>query len=185
MRKTISQGGIMEIKRDIQNKKIYIIDDEKVLLQTDKLGADFILLFYTKNKIIITKEIDEYLYLNLKELLENNYFFYNDPLSYQIDNKIVWFSDCYCDIEDEEERSRVSRLIIENIDDQIELSYENPFYEKYSINRDGVIAFSPAGNGFHSRNKKTGLTFQDDVVWAFYKTLVKEYVKSKRKSRKR
>ena len=27
-------------------------------------------------------------------------------MSYQIDNKIVWFSDGYCDIEDEEGKSR-------------------------------------------------------------------------------
>lgn len=183
-RKTISQGGSMEIKRDVKNRKLYIVDNDEFLLQTGKLGADFIIHFYTKNKIIITKEIDEYLYLNLKDLLENNYFFYNNPLSYQIDNKIVWFSDCYCNIEDEEERNRISRLIIEKIDNQIDLSYENPFYEKYNINRNGVIAFSPAGNGFYSRNEKTGLTFQDDIVWAFYKTLVKEYSNPKKRVRK-
>ena len=174
----------MELKRDIQNRKLYIIDNEEVLLQTGKLGADFVIHFYTKNKVIITKEIDEHLYLNLKELLENNYYFRHNDLSYQIDNKIVWFSDCYCNIEDEEERESVSRLIIERIDNQIELSYENPFYEKYNINRDGVIAFSPAGNGFYSRNEKTGLTFQDDVVWAFYKTIVKESVKQKKRIKK-
>lgn len=174
----------MEIKRDIKNKKLYIIDNGKVLLQTGKLGAEFIIHFYTKNKVVITKELDECLYLNLKELLENNYFFRHSNLSYQKDNKIVWFSDCYCNIEDEEEKSRISRLIIENIDDQIHLSYENPFYEKYNINRDGVIAFSPAGNGFYSRNEKTGLTFQDDIVWAFYKTLINDYVKPKKKIKK-
>ena len=174
----------MELKRDIQNRKLYIIDNEEILLQTGKLGADFVIHFYTKNKVIITKEIDEYLYLNIKELLENNYYFRHSNLSYQTDNKIVWFSDCYCNIEDEEERESVSRLIIERIDNQIELSYENPFYEKYNINRDGVIAFSPAGNGFYSRNEKTGLTFQDDVIWAFYKTLVKESVKPKKKAKK-
>ena len=175
----------MEIKRDVQNRKICIVDNEEILLQTGKLGADFIIHFYTKNKVIITKELDEYLYLNLKDLLENNYFFRHSDLSYQKDNKIVWFSDCYCNIEDEEERSTISRLIIEYIDDKIQMSYENPFYEKYNINRDGVIAFSPAGNGFYSRNEKTGLTFQDDIVWAFYQTLVKEYVKTKKRVRKR
>jgi len=174
----------MEVKRDIQNKRIYIIDNEQVLLHTGKLGADFIIHFHTKNKVIITKELDECLYFNLKELLENNYFFRHSDLSYQTDNKIVWFSDCYCDIEDEEERSRISRLIIEKINNQIELSYENPFYEKYNINRDGVVAFSPAGNGLYSRNEKTGLTFQDDIVWAFYKILVKDYIKPKKKVKK-
>lgn len=171
----------MEVKRDIQNKKIYLIDNDEILLETGKLGEEFIIHFHTKNKVIITKELDECLYLNLKGLLENNYFFRHSELSYQIDNKIVWFSDCYCDIEDEEERSRVSRLIIENIDNQIQISYTNPFYEKYNIDRDAIIAFSPAGNGFYSRNEKTGLSFQDDIVWAFYKTLIKDYVKPKKK----
>ena len=87
-------------------------------------------------------------------------------------------------MEDEEERSRISRLIIEYTDNQIELSYENPFYEKYNINRDGVIAFSTAGNGFYSRNEKTGLSFQDDIVIAFYKTLTKNYIKPKKKVKK-
>lgn len=183
-RKTINQGGSMEIKRDVQNRKLYIIDNNEILLKTGRLGAEFIIHFYTKNKVIITKELDEYLYLNLKDLLENNYFFRHSDLSYQKDNKIVWFSDCYCDIEDEEERSRISRLIIEYTDNQIELSYENPFYEKYNINRDGVIAFSLAGNGFYSRNEKTGLTFQDDVVLTFYQTLMKNYVKPKKKVKK-
>lgn len=174
----------MEIKRDLENKKIYIMNNEQVLLQTGKLGAEFIIHFHTKNKVIITKELDECLYLNLKNLLENNYFFRNSDLSYQTDNKIVWFSDGYCNIEDEEEKSRISRLIIENIDNQIQLSYENPFYEKYNIDRDAVIVFSPAGNGFYSRNEKTGLTFQDDVVLAFYKTLIKDCVKPKKKVKK-
>ena len=178
------KDGSMEIKRDVQNRKLYIVDNDERLLKTGKLGADFVIHFYTKNKVVITKELDEYLYLNLKGLLENNYFFRHSDLSYQTDNKIVWFSDCYCNIEDEEERSMISRLIIEYIDNRIELSYENPFYEKYNMNGDGVIAFSPAGNGFYSRNEKTGLTFQDDVVWAFYQTLVKEYVKPKKRVRK-
>ena len=174
----------MEIKRDVQNRKLYIVDNNKILLKTGKLGAEFIIHFYTKNKVVITKELDECLYTNLKGLLENNYIFNNTPLSYQIDNKIVWFSDGYCNLEDEYEISMISRLIIENIDDKIQLSYENPFYEKNNINRDGVIAFSPAGNGFYSRNEKTGLTFQDDIVRAFYQTLVKEYVKPKKRVRK-
>ena len=171
----------MEIIRDNESKKIYIIDNEQVILQTGKLWADFIIHLHTKNKIIIIKDFDECLYFNLKSLLENSCFFRYSDLSYQTDNKIVWFSVCYCDIEDEEERSTISRLIIENVDNKIQISFVNPFYEKYNIDRDGVIAFSPAGNGFYSRNKKTGLTFQDDVVSIFYKILVKDYVKTKKK----
>lgn len=174
----------MELKRDLNNKKIYIIDNEQILLKTGRVGAEFAIYLYTKTPIVITKELDECLYLNLKSLLENNYVFNNEPLSYQTDNKIVWFSDGYCDMEDEEETNRVSRLIIENIDNQIQLSYENPFYEKYNIKRDGAIAFSPAGNGFYSRNINTGLSFQDDIFMAFYKTLIKDYIRPKKKEKK-
>lgn len=175
----------MEIKRDIKNKKLYIIDNEQILLETGKLGAEFIIHLYTKNKVIITQELDECLYFNLIELLDNNYFFGHSNLSYQTDNKIVFFSDCYCNVEDEEEKAMISRLIIENIDNQIHISYYNPFYEKYNISRDGIIAFSPAGNGLYSRNKKTGLTFQDDIIMAFYKTLINDYVKPKKKIRRK
>ncbi|MBQ8192719.1 MAG: hypothetical protein IJZ46_01430 [Bacilli bacterium] len=174
----------MELKRDVQNEKLYLIDNDKVLLETGRIGAEFVIHLYVNYPIVITKKLDEYLYINLKELLENKYVFFNNQLSYQIDNKIVWFSDCYCDIEDSEESDRVSRLIIEYIDVQIQISYTNPFYEKYNIDRDAIIAFSPAGNGFYSRNINTGLTFQDDVAIAFYKTLVEDYVKSKKKVKK-
>ena len=175
----------MEIKRDIQNKKLYIIENEQVLLETGRIGAEFIIHLYTKDKVIITKELYECLYYNLKELLEDNYIFRNNPLSYQTDNKIVWFADGYCNIGDEEETVMISRLIIENINNQIHISYYNPFYERYNISRDGIIAFSPDGNGFYSRNEKTGLTFQDDTVYVFYKTLINDYVKPKKKIRRK
>ena len=175
----------MEIKRDLENKNIYIIDNEQVLLHTGKLGAEFAIYLYTKNPIIITKELDECLYTNLNQLLENEYVFASNGLSYKKDNKIVWFSDGYCDMEDEEEKSRVSRLIIENIDNQIKISYSNQFYEKHNINRDAIIAFSPAGNGFYSKNIDTGLSFQDDIIMAFYKTIKHEYSETKIKKRKR
>ena len=39
----------MEIKRDVQNRKLYIVDNDEILLKTGKLGAEFIIYFYTKN----------------------------------------------------------------------------------------------------------------------------------------
>lgn len=173
----------MEVKRDLENKKIYIIDNGQIVLQTGRVGAEFAIYLYTESPIIITKELDECLYTNLNQLLENEYVFASNGLSYKKDNKIVWFSDGYCDIEDEEEKSRVSRLIIENIDNQIKISYSNTFYEKHNIKRDAIIAFSPAGNGFYSKNIDTGLSFQDDIIMAFYKTINREYYKTKVKKR--
>ena len=51
----------MGIKRDIKNKKLYIIDNEQMLLETGILGAEFIIHLYTKNK---GETVTLYTYLN-------------------------------------------------------------------------------------------------------------------------
>ena len=179
----------MEIKRNFETKQIYITDNNKILLSTDHIGAEFIISISTDNPIIITKELDECLYLNLKQILENEYLFNNNNLSYQKDNVIVWFSDQYCDIEDQEQTDKVNRLILEKEENQIKISVTNPYYKKNNIKKSySIIAFSPCGNGFSSKNINTGQTFQDDIVWTFYKTLMYQYDnnnKSLNKKRKR
>ena len=163
----------MEIKRNLETKQIHIIDNEQILLETDYIGGEFIIRICTTNTIVITKELDEYLYINLKQMLENKYLFNNNNLSYQKDNTIVWFSDQYCDIEDIEQTDRINRLIIKQDENQIEINVINPFCKKYDIQKKhNVISFSPCGNGFYSKNINTNLTFQDDIVDVFYKTLI-------------
>lgn len=172
----------MELKRNLETKQIYIVDNNQILLETDHIGGEFIILLYTNKPIIITKELDEYIYMNLNQILENEYIFNNNNLSYKKDNIIVWFSDQYCDIENKEETDKINRLIIEKKNNQIQISYDNPFFKQYGINRtSNCIAFSPCGNGFFSKNLNTGLTFQDDIVWAFYKTLICKYDNNKNK----
>ncbi len=80
----------MYLKRE--KSKIYLIEKDKVLFETGYLGANFIVTLSTNDPIVITKELDKYLYLNLKDLLENEYVFDNNNLSYKEGNKIVWFS---------------------------------------------------------------------------------------------
>ena len=176
----------MELKRDLDTKKIYLIDNGQKLLETGRVGAEFVIYLYTDNPITITQDLDEYLYSNLNQLLENEYVFANNGLSYKKDNMIVWFSDQYCDIEDEYEVSKVNRLILKKTEDGIQISYKNPFFEMYNIKRChlNMVAFSPAGNGFYSRNINTGLSFQDDIFRAFYKTLLCEYDRTKKKIKK-
>lgn len=88
----------------------------------------------------------------------------------------------YCDIEDENSTNMVNRLIIEKTDNKIKLSYENPFFKKFNIRKcDNVIAFSPCGNGFYSKNINTGLSFQDDIIMTFYKILTCEFEKTEAK----
>lgn len=179
----------MELKRNLETNQISIVDNEEILLETGKIGAEFVIYLYTEKEIIITKELDEYLYINLKQILENKYVFHSSNLSYKNNDTIVWFSDQYCDIEKQEQTDRVNRLIIKKIDNQIKISFENPFYRKYDIKRkQNIIAFSPSGNGLYSKNINSGLTFQDDIVSAFYKTIIYQYDNNRKvlnKKRKR
>lgn len=65
-------------------------------------------------------------------------------------------------------------------DNKIYLSAINPFCDKNNINKEiKVVSFSPAGNGFLTKNLETRLTFQDDIINAFQMTLFKERVARK------
>lgn len=166
---------MIEIKRDFESNKICLYDNGDMVFETGRVGAEFVLCLYTKNPIIITKDVDECLYMNLSGLFENEYFFANERLSSKTKDRIVWFSDGTCDIENPIEVDSVNRLIIDKFDDEIQISYVNPFCEKGGIKKSvAVIAFSPAGNGFVTKNIDTGLSFQDDVVLSFRRTLMHE-----------
>ena len=176
----------MEIKRNLETKQLYIVDNNTILLETNYIGAEFIIGIYTNKQIIITKELDEYLYINLKQLLENEYIFNNDNLSYKKDNTIIWFSDQYCDTEDKEQTDKINRLIITKEENKIKINTINPFCEKNNIKKKhNFIAFSPCGNGFYTKNINTGLTFQDDIVDAFYKTIMYQHNDTKFLCKKR
>lgn len=166
----------MELKRNFEAQKIYLVEDEKVLLETGYIGAEFFISLSTEKPLVITKELDEYLYANLEQILANEYVFDSHCLSYKNANKIVWFSDQYCDPEDENQTNMINRLILEKMNGIIKINFENPFLKKYNIKRNGnIIAFSVCGNGFYSKNVNTGLTFQDDIVIAFSNTLKCKY----------
>lgn len=172
----------MELKRDLDKNKIYLVDNKNILLETDHIGGEFVICLSTNTPITITEEVDAHLYANLKQLLDTDYLFDNMGLSFKTGNMIVWFSDGYCDIEDEDQRKRVNRLIIEESNGEIKISLENPFFKEKGIRRkNNYIAFSPCGNGFFSRNISSGLSFQDDFICAFDKTLRCESINVKKR----
>lgn len=176
----------MELIRDLEKRKIYLVENDKTLLETGRCGAEFSLCLSGDEPIIISKEVDESLYINLKQILENKYAFYNHGFSYQEENKIVWFSDQYCDMEDLEETDRVNRLILEDLGEQIKISCQKPYDINHGIkSSEYFVAFSPCGNGFMSRNLNTDLTFQDDIIQAFGRVLRCEIKKQKIKSKTR
>ena len=71
---------------------------------------------------------------------------------------------------------KTSCCIIQKKKEDFLLSWENPFYEKYQIQRDGIISFAPAGNGYWCYNQKTNTFFQDDVINVFQSTLCKRKI---------
>lgn len=176
----------MELIRDLEKGKIYLVENGKTLLETGKAGAEFSLCLSGDEPIMISKEVDESLYINLKQILESKYVFCNHGFSYQEDNKIVWFSDQYCDMEDLEETNLVTRLILEDLGEQIKISCQKPYDINHGVKRsDYFVAFSPCGNGFWSENLDTGLTFQDDIVRVFYRILRCEIEIPKKKTKTR
>lgn len=173
----------MEIIRNLEEQKLCVIDNEKKLLETGSTGGEFIIVLYTDKMITITRNIDEYLYMNLVQIMNNQYFFDNNGLSYKNDEEIVWFSDQYCDIEDEKQTEMVNRLVIKRIDDKIQITCKNPYFNRENIKKpQNIIAFSSGGNGFYSRNIDSGLSFQTDIKLAFNDILMKEYNKAKIKN---
>lgn len=106
--------------------------------------------------------------------MEQQYEFNNNKMlkSSKDNNSLVWYSDCYYNLDDEWNRNSVSYLTIE---------YENGIFKlKYIKSLDNmidrkdkshVIGFSPLGNGKYVRNIKTGSTLQNDFVLMVYQEL--------------
>lgn len=164
----------MKIKRDNDNIKIQLIDDnDAILLELGYLHDEFTCVFNTAEPVVISEADDEYLYRNLQSLMDSEYEF--SIYSTKTENEITWISDqCCYDLEDDYEASKISRLIIRREERGFVLSWHNPFFEKNGIKRSyAVIGFSPAGNGAYSRNKVTDCSFQHDFVMVFQNTLNK------------
>ena len=70
----------------------------------------------------------------------------------------------------------VSRLIIKYVNGEFCIYSSNPFFEKLGISNDRIVSFSPAGNGFWSKNLQTGKTLQDDTIEMFYNTLKQKII---------
>lgn len=126
---------------------------------------EFIWCFYTTDPIVITSDVDEDFFNELETVMTGRYYFGNNGLSLLENNRLIWLSDQYCDLGDEESTDRVSRLVIEKCADSYKMYTHNPFFSRMNISKSSIfIAFSPAGNGYCTKNMITGSTFQDDIV---------------------
>lgn len=157
----------------INDKIVELLNENNELVLEQQFHADeFIWVVRSKEPIILHRENNETFYDELSEIMNNDYTFQSGVPSLKMQNKLVWFSDQYCDLEDEDSVKRINRLVIEKIDDTFKISVSNPFLEELNIKKSiYIIAFSPLYNGYFTRNTKTNLTLQDDMATIYQKIL--------------
>ena len=164
------------MKKVINGSRIEFWNEEtnKIIMYIDYPTDECIWYFNDSKEIIITEEME--IFEPIKQLMLQEYVFYGDEVlkSYKDDNRLVWYSDCYYNPDDEWSRNNVSFLIIIYENPVIKLKCINPLDEIMDRkNRSHVIAFSPLGNGKYTKNVKTGMTLQDDFVVCVYQELLK------------
>lgn len=146
------------------------------------LSDEFIWAFNDSEKISITKDME--LYSLLEYIMNQSYTFSNDQelKDYKDNNKLIWYSDCYYNPDNDMSKKSVSYLTIERINDNFNIYCTKPLDEVYDRpEKHHIIVFSPAGNGKYSKNDDTGSSLQDDIVQnVYYKLLKKEKILNKK-----
>ena len=164
------------MKKIINGNRIEFWNEEtnEMVMYIDYLTDECIWYFNNSEEIAITKDMK--LFDPIKELMLQQYVFNEDEIlkSYKTNNKLVWFSDCYYNPDDEWSRNSVSYLTIEFVNDAFKLKCVKPLDDMIDRGtKSHVIGFSPLGNGKYARNIKSGLTLQDDFVQMVYQNLLK------------
>ena len=151
------------------------VDTNEMVMYIDYPTDECIWYFNNSELITITKDMD--LFELLKNIISQQYKFNEDEIlkSYKSDNKLIWYSDCYFNPDDEWSRNSVSYLTIEYIDGVFKLKCTKPLDNMIDRKeKSHVIAFSPLGNGKYTKNIESGLTLQDDFVIMVYQELLKK-----------
>lgn len=160
----------------INDSRVEFWDEElnEMVMYIDYPADECIWYFNSDNEITVTEDME--LFNPLKSIMHQNYKFSDDDIlkSYKEGNKLVWYSDCYYNPDDEWSVKYVSYLTIVDNGNEMILKCRKPLDEVLDRRiKTHVIAFSPLGNGKYVKNAKTGLTLQDDFVICVYQELLK------------
>lgn len=159
----------------VNETKISFYDDSNnEIMYIDYPTDECIWYFYNSEVITITKDMD--LFELLRNIISQQYDFNNNEVlkSYKKNNKLVWYSDCYYNPDDEWSRNSVSYLTIEYVNGVYKMKCTKSLDQIIDRkNKSHVIVFSPLGNGRYAKNIETGMTLQDDVVQQVYQKLLK------------
>ena len=159
----------------INGTKISFYDDSDNETMYIDYSSDECVWYFNSSEVATITE-DSALFEPIKNIMLQQYEFDNNEVlySYKDDNKLVWYSDCYYNPDDEWSINSVSYLVIEFIDGVYKLKCTKPLDEIIDRkNKSHVIGFSPLGNGRYAKNIETGLTLQDDFVQQVYQKLLK------------
>lgn len=148
-------------------------DDNNEIMYMDYSSDECVWCFNTNDVITITEDME--LFEMLKYIMVQKYTFSDGEglKSYKNENKLLWYSDCYYDPEDEWSLKSVSYLNIEYIDNSFKIWCVKPLDEMIKRQQQfHCICFSPLGNGKYTQNNLTGETLQDDFVAKVYQPLL-------------
>ncbi len=163
------------MEKIINGSRIEFWNENKIVMYIDYFTDECVWYFNSDDEIKITEDME--LFKLLKDIMKNQYIFGDDEVlkSYKENNKLIWYSDCYYNPNDEWSRKSVSFLTIEYLEGVFILKCTKPLDQIIERkNRSHVIAFSPLGNGKYTKNIESGLTFQDDFVIIIYQELLKK-----------
>ena len=164
------------MKKIINESRIEFWNEEtnEMIMYVDYPIDECVWYFNDSGLITITNEME--LFELLKSIMSQQYDFSDSEVlkSYKKNNKLVWYSDCYYNPDDEWSRNSVSYLTIEFVNDAFKLKCVKPLDDMIDREtKSHVIAFSPLGNGKYTKNIESGLTLQDDFVQMVYQNLLK------------
>ena len=105
------------MKKVVDNKTIYFYNDEDYeIMNMDHSIDECTWYFYSDDVILVTPDME--LFDRLDVFMNQDYMFPNSVLlNYKDKNRLVWYSDCYYNPDDEWSIESVSCLNIEKIDD--------------------------------------------------------------------
>ena len=170
------------MKQVIRNDNIYFYDEDGFEIMSIGFYMDeCVWIFNTNKEIKVIKDIS--LFCLLDDFMNQEYIFSNNILqNYKDSNYLLWYSDCYYDLDDEASIMNVSSLTIKRKDDCFYLLPEKAIDNRLNkITKTYCISFSPAGNGQYSKNLKTFNTLQTDFVNLIYHGLLESKSLKKQK----
>lgn len=161
------------MRKNIIDKTIYFYDDQDNEIMNIDFSFDDCTWYFKSNSIITITE-DTELYSLLDNFMKNDYVFFDEVfLNYKDNQKLIWYSDCYCNLDDEFSIANVSCLNIEKKDSCFNIWCTKKLDEIIDRNHKYYgIGFSPLGNGRYSKNVNTGFTLQDDFIMQIYQPLL-------------